>query len=123
MTHRFKHLSRGLRRTRGERNKTEAKYEAELMVEPGVVRVWFEPFTIRISHPESGQPARYTPDFMVLMEDGTTYIDDVKPPGNIDDKASGVRIKACAELFPLWIFRIVKAKRKKDGGGFHRSEV
>lgn len=111
---RFKILSRGLKRTRGEMNKVELAWSEELTANPNVADWWFEPFTLRISHPEEGQPAKYTPDFLVLMTDGLTYVDDVKPPGKFDDLASGVRIKACAELFPLWVFRIVKKKLKRD---------
>lgn len=111
---RFTILSRGLKRTRGEMNKVEKAWSEELTADPNVADWWFEPFTLRISHPEEGQPAKYTPDFLVLMTDGLTYVDDVKPPGNFDDNASIVRIKSCAELFPLWIFRIVKKKLKRD---------
>jgi hypothetical protein len=95
-------------------NKVEKAWSEELTANPNVADWWFEPFTLRISHPEDGQPAKYTPDFLVLMADGLTYVDDVKPPGNFDDNASIVRIKSCAELFPLWVFRIVKKKLKRD---------
>ena len=120
---RFKILSRGLNRERGKMNKTEAAYSLLLTADESVARWWFEPFSLRLSHPESGTGARYTPDFLVLMEDGSTYVDDTKAPGKFDDSASIVRIKAAAELFPLWRFRIVKQRRKKDGGGFDLREV
>lgn len=111
---RFQILSRGLIRTRGKMNKIETLYSLELAADPDVVFWMFEPMTLRISHPAEGQPAKYTPDFLVMLSDGLTFIDDVKPPGNFDDNASIVRIKSCAELFPLWKFRIVKAKLKRD---------
>ena len=120
---RYTILSRGLKRTRGEMNRAEKKYAESLGLDSEVFRFWFEPFSLRLSNPSKGQGARYTPDFMVLMNDGTTYIDDVKPPGNFDDNASIVRIKTAAEMFPLWRFRVVKAKRVKDGGGFNVREV
>lgn len=126
MTHRFQRLSRGLCRTRGEMNKTETAYAAYLdgLVQGGEIHSWkFEPLTLRISHPPAGQPAKYTPDFLIVASDGTTYLDDVKPPGNFSDNASIVRIKACAELFPWWVFRIAKQRRKQDGGGFEITEV
>ncbi len=119
---RFAGLSRGRIAKRGERNKTESRYEEVLLTTPGVVQVWFEPFTLRLSHPPAGQPAKYTPDFLVLMEDGTTYIDDCKGAG-LDDNASIVRLKCAAEQFPLWVFRVAKERRKRDGGGFAVREV
>ena len=114
---RFDGLSRGRRAERGEMNKTEALYSQLLTADPDVYAWWFEPMTIRISHPETGQPAKVTPDFMVVMQNGATFIDDVKGTGP-DDNASIVRMKAAAELYPLWLFRIVKKQKKKDGGGF-----
>lgn len=122
MNNRFKTLSRGRIAKRGIRNKTEARYEDTLLGDPSIHQVWFEPFSLRLSSPDKGQPARYTPDFMILMKDGTTYIDDVKGAG-LDDKAAAVRAKAAAEQYPLWIFRICKERRKKDGGGFSVREL
>ena len=115
-------LSRGLRRQRGEMNRLERQYSEQLDADPEIFRWWFEPFSLRLSHPESGQPARYSPDFLVLYADGTTCIDDVKG-GFADDFASGVRIKAAAELFPLWKFRIITKRRVRDGGGWKVLEV
>ena len=119
---RFSGLSRGRIAKRGERNATESRYEETLLADPEVERFWFEPFTLRLSHPPGGQPAKYTPDFLVLMKDGTTYVDDVKGSG-LDDPASIVRLKCAGELFPLWIFRVAKERKKKDGGGFLVTEV
>lgn len=120
---RFQVLSAGLRRKRGEMNKNEARYAEELEADQTVYHWWFQPLTLRLSHPESGQPAKFTPDFLVLMADGTTYLDDVKSGGGFDDLAAGVRIKTAAELYPLWRFRLVEARKKKDGGGWKRVEV
>ena len=122
---RFSILSKGLVRTRGEMNKTEAKYAEELQVQKlagEIVDWWFEPFSLRLSNPESGHGARYTPDFMVLMLDGSTFVDDVKNRG-MDDPAAIVRVKCAAELFPLWVFRIVRPRLVRDGGGFEKTEV
>lgn len=119
---RFNILSRGLRRERGTMNGAETAYSECLTAEADVFRWWFEPLTLRLSHPEKGQPAKFTPDFLILMQDGTTYLDDVKA-GGFDDFAAGVRIKAAAELYPLWRFRRVYRKLKRDGGGFRIEEV
>lgn len=121
---RFDILSRGLRRKRGEMNKTEEAYAARLDVDPAVFRWWFEPLSLWLSHPKEGNPATFKPDFLVLYKDGTTCIDDVKSGGRgFDDKAAGVRIKAAAELYPLWRFRLVRKQLKRDGGGFVVVEV
>lgn len=119
---RFDILSRGNRRKRGEMNRNEQRWADELTADVDVYQWWYEPFSLRLSHPETGQPATLTPDFLVLLLDGTTYVDDVKS-GGMDDKASIVRMKTAAELFPLWRFRLVKPRRKKDGGGWDISEV
>jgi hypothetical protein len=119
---RFATLSKGRVTERGKRNQTEAEYEALLKTDADVAAYWFEPFSLRLSNPGSGQPARYTPDFLVLLHDGTTYVDDVKGTGP-DDPAAIIRIKTAAELFPLWMFRIAKKRTKRDGGGFDLREV
>ena len=122
LNNRFRILSRGRKAVRGQRNKTEAEWETLLNADEDVVQVWHEPFSLRLSSPPAGQPARYTPDFLVLCKDGTTFVDDVKGSG-LDDNAAAVRAKTAAELYPLWRFRIVKKRRKKDGGGFDVREV
>ena len=119
---RFDILSKGLRRTRGEMNRTESAYAELLRVDPTVHRFWFEPFSLRLSNPAAGRGAMYSPDFLVLMTDGVTFVDDVKS-GGLDDNAAIVRIKTAAEAFPLWRFRLVSPRKKKDGGGFEWREV
>ena len=119
---RFAMLSRGRTSTRGEMNRTEQQYANELQLDPGVLRWWYEPMSLRLSSPPEGQPARYTPDFLILMTDGTTFVDDVKGSG-LDDPASLVRIKCAAEAYPLWVFRVVKRRTKRDGGGWSVREV
>ena len=121
---RFAGLSKGLVRERGRMNATEALYAsllAEKQKHGEIHQYWFEAVTLRISHPETGHPARFSPDFLVLYPDGTTCFDDTK--GGMVDNAAIVRIKAAAEIFPLWKFRIVTRKSKKDGGGFEIKEV
>lgn len=120
---RFDILSRGLRRTRGEMNKAEAAYSLILEMDQSVYHWWFEPLSLRLSHPESGKPAIFTPDFLVLYTDGTTCLDDVKSGSMFDDTAALVRIKTAAELYPLWKFRRVIPLKAKDGGGYRYEEV
>lgn len=127
MTSRFTILSRGLVRKRGEMNGTEKAYAAELDVLKAAGEIadyWHEPFSLRISECDEGQPARYTPDFLILMPDGRTYLDDVKQgKKEYDDKAAVVRIKVAASQYPLWIFRTVRKQLKRDGGGFLVTEI
>lgn len=109
--HRFHGLSKGnvVRRGQGLMNKTEARYAAMLqeMLERGeIVHWWFEPFSCRLTHPDVGQPCRYTPDFMLLYPDGETVIVDVKGDG-VNNDASIVRAKCAAEMFFLWHFWFV----------------
>lgn len=121
---RFDLLSRGLRRTRGTMNETERAYANELTADPLVFSWWFQPMSLKLSHPEKGKAAFFTPDFMILMQDGTTYVDDTKAPKKgIDNEASLVRIRAAAEQFALWKFRIVRQLSAKQGGGWERTEV
>jgi hypothetical protein len=120
---RFANLSKGLVRERGKKNKSEAAYARwldHLTAKGEVCRYWFEPFSLRLTECESGQPARYSPDFLVLIPDGSTYVDDVKTDRGFDDPAALVRIKAAADRYPLWRFRIVRPIR---GGGFDVKEV
>lgn len=120
---RFKILSKGLNRKRGSMNKAEAAYAAWLVTDADVAGYWFEPFSLRLTRPPAGQPATYTPDFLVLMKDGTTFVDDVKSPRGFDDNAAIVRLKCAAEMYQLWRFRRIKALPANQGGGFHREEV
>lgn len=115
-TNRAAILSKGSVSTRGLMNKTEARY-AELLEGQrlnGEVAAWmFESIRLRISDPKPGtQAVWYTPDFIVLMPDGTTYLDDVKGSGPEND-AAVLRLKLAADRFKLWRFR--KAKERKEG--------
>ena len=123
MASRFQTLSRGRITTRGAMNKTESRYAELLTVQKmagEIVEWWFEPFSLRLSSNVQGselKPARYTPDFLVLLPDGETHVVDVKGSG-LDDFAGDVRLKMAAEKFTLWRFYKAKERRKRDGGGF-----
>lgn len=123
---RHKILSKGLRRQRGEMNRTEAAYAKHLAILQAAGEIagyWFEPFSLRLSRPDAGQPARYTPDFMILAPDGTTWLDDCKNKSGVDDQAGIVRIKCAAEMYPLWIFRLVRPSSLRGSGGWEIVEV
>ena len=124
---RYTILAKGLERKRGKKNKTEQAYERFLALEKAAGRVkdwWFEPMSLRLSECDEGQPLRYTFDFMVLAADGTVYMDDVKAPlrrgQKYDDPAALIRIKAAADRYTLFVFRLV---RPVKGVGFECREV
>lgn len=100
----------------GERNKTEAAYEEHLRSQLGTTIAWFdfEVYTFKLA-PDT----RYTPDFVVMRMDGTLEFHEVK--GYFTDDAK-VKIKVAASKLPHRFF-IVRAKAKRDGGGWDVEEV
>lgn len=86
-------------------NKTEAAYDAYLEVLPTVAEHRYEAVTLRLA-----KRTRYTPDFMVLLENGRIEFHEVK--GFWRDDAR-VKIKLAAEWFPWFTFRaITRAKQR-----------
>lgn len=113
--HRYSIISRGRVAVRGNMNATEKAYAQWLMALQAAGEIahwWFEPLRLRLSSPEAGRGAWYSPDFMVLMPDGLTFLDEVKGSKFMND-ASKVRVRCAAEQFPLWKFRL--AIRQKKG--------
>ena len=109
----------GKRHKPGEMNGTESKYaeilEARRMA--GEVLAWiFESVTFKLA-----DDTRYTPDFAVLLPDGSMEMVDAKGGGPIDPK-SLVKIKCAAEKFFQFTFAIEQLRSKKHGGGWHRKE-
>lgn len=96
----------------GKRNKTEEAYEAtlEAMKAAGTV-LWhkFEGLKLRLA-----DNTFYTPDFAVLAADGVMECHEVKGFWQEDAR---VKIKVAAEMYPFRFFA-VKARAKKDGGGW-----
>ena len=97
---------------RGQMNQTEAEYAAILdaRVHAGEV-LWhrFECWKLRLA-----DNTFYTPDFAVLLKDGTIQCHEVK--GFWQDDAR-VKIKVAADQYPFE-FIAVRKRAKKDGGGF-----
>ncbi|EHK77716.1 hypothetical protein SM0020_12350 [Sinorhizobium meliloti CCNWSX0020] len=96
----------------GERNKTEAAYEAlleNMRVAGDVLWYRFEGVKLRLA-----DNTFYTPDFAVMLATGVMEMHEVK--GFWQDDAR-VKIKVAAELYP---FRFIAAvpRKKKDGGGW-----
>jgi hypothetical protein len=96
----------------GAMNKTEATYGLELEMRKRVGEVaWyrFEGLKLRLA-----DGTFYTPDYAVMLEDGTMECHEVK--GFWTDDAR-VKIKVAAEMYPFR-FVAIKAQPKKDGGGW-----
>ncbi|MAH46984.1 DUF1064 domain-containing protein [Candidatus Pacearchaeota archaeon] len=98
-------------------NKTEERYAVELDVrqKAGDIAWWaFEPLKLRLA-----DRTFYTPDFMILHTDGALEIVEIK--GHWEDDAR-VKIKVAAKQYWMFRFTALRAKRKKEGGGWAREE-
>jgi hypothetical protein len=103
------------RRVAGVMNKTEAAFARHLEYLRNVGEVlWFayEPFSLRLA-----RRTRYTPDFVVVLADGTTVLREVK--GRKGEtyycrETSKVKVKLAGELFG-WPIAIVWPLK---GGGW-----
>lgn len=96
----------------GQMNKTEAEYAQflEAQKQGGKIKAyWFESYTLKLA-----QDTRYTPDFMVMTNEGVMQFHEVKGYWTDDAK---VKVKVASDKFPHQ-FVIVKKLSKKDGGGF-----
>ncbi len=101
------HATGRQRHRAGEMNKLEQEWAAmlELRKKTGDTRVlWWawESVKFRIA-----DKTYYTPDFVVMMEDGELQIHETK--GFMEDDAR-VKVKAVAELFPMRVFVMRKVK-------------
>lgn len=109
--------ARGMQHKPGKMNKTEAAYAGEVLaLAKATGRVaWyaFEAVKLRLA-----DKTYYTPDFLVMLADGTLEAHEVK--GFWRDDAR-VKIKVAAELFPFRFMAISK-QTKKDGGGWAAPE-
>ncbi len=96
----------------GAMNKTEAAYARylESLQQMGEV-VWyrFEGLKFRLA-----ESTFYTPDFVVMLHDGTLEAHEVKGFWKDDARA---KIKIAADMYPLR-FIAVRAQPKRDGGGW-----
>jgi hypothetical protein len=96
----------------GAMNKTEAAYEVDLRDAQALGDIlWykFEGVKLRLA-----DNTFYTPDFVVLGNDKIMECHEVK--GFWTDDAR-VKIKVAAELYPFR-FKAIKARAKRDGGGW-----
>jgi len=100
----------------GAMNKTEEAYQRELelrKISGDVSWYKFEGLKFRLA-----DNTFYTPDFAVMLSDGTMEAHEVKGYWLDDAKA---KIKIAADMYPLR-FIAVKILPKKEGGGFSVEE-
>ncbi|MBC9904777.1 DUF1064 domain-containing protein [Achromobacter xylosoxidans] len=96
----------------GQLNKTEQAYAAylgQLQAVGGILWHKFEGMKFRLA-----DNTFYTPDFMVMKPDGQLEAHEVK--GYWQDDAK-VKIKVASDMYPVR-FVAIKARAKKDGGGW-----
>ncbi|KAB1444188.1 PDDEXK family nuclease [Bordetella bronchiseptica] len=97
-------------------NKTEqayAAYLAQLQAVGGILWHKFEGVKLRLA-----DNTFYTPDFAVMRSDGQIELHEVK--GFWQDDAR-VKIKVVADMYPFK-FLAIKARAKKNGGGWEVEE-
>lgn len=100
----------------GQMNKTEQAYGAyleEKRLQKMIAWYKFEGIKLRLA-----DNTFYSPDFAVMLTNGQMQMHEVK--GFWQDDAR-VKIKVAADLYPFE-FIAVKAKAKKDGGGWAKEE-
>lgn len=96
----------------GAMNKTEAAYDQHLaLLQHAGEILWrrFEGLKLRLA-----DNTFYTPDFAVMAADGVIECHEVKGFWQDDARA---KIKVAADQYPFR-FKAVKARAKKDGGGW-----
>jgi hypothetical protein len=100
----------------GEMNKTEAAYDQHLWQQRFAGEIlWhkFEAIKLRLA-----DNTFLTVDFAVLAADSTLELHEVK---GFMMEDSNVKLKVAAAAFPFR-FILIKAKPKRDGGGWTRTE-
>jgi len=112
---------RGRPKQRGEMNKLESAWAAELETRrlAGELLWWrYEAATLKLTEKTpGGKPGiRYTPDFLVMLPDGLLECHEVKgfaAPVDLN------RLKLAADIFP---FRFLLVRRGKKNSGWQTEE-
>jgi hypothetical protein len=95
-------------RVAGQMNKLEASYASHLALlkNAGEIHDYkYEPVKLRLA-----VKTGYTPDFMVIMPDGTIVFHEVK--GFWEDDAR-VKAKVIAEMYPWFFFKAITRKKSQ----------
>lgn len=105
------------RKVPGEMSGTEKAYAAQLEVRKQIGKIAdfkYESIKLRLA-----DKTFYTPDFYILMPDGTQELHEVKGSWSAPNQdKSRVKIKVAAEQYPYFTFKAITARAKKDGGGW-----
>lgn len=100
----------------GQMNKTEAAYGESLEQRKAAGEVaWFKFEGVKLRLADN---TFYTPDFAVMLADGRMEMHEVKGYWQDDARA---KIKIAADMYPFR-FIALKAKAKKDGGGWSEED-
>lgn len=109
------------RRVPGSMSGLEQKYASQLEADKLaglIVSYRFEAVKLRLA-----DKTFYTPDFYVLLPDGSIELREVKGSWNAPNQdMSRVKIKVAAEQFPEFCFVAITSRAKKNGGGWEREE-
>ena len=101
----------------GEMNRLEAAFSQELETRKNVGEIaWykFEALKLRLA-----DKTFFSPDFFVMLKTGELQAYEVK--GFMEQDAN-VKLKVAASLYPFPFF-LVRARAKRDGGGWEITEV
>jgi len=115
---RFKGRGGRSRRDPGKMNQLETKYAAHLealKLAGEIADYRFEKFKMQLA-----KRTWINIDFAVMLADGTIEFHETK--GFMEDDAN-VKLKVVAEDMWWFRFRLVRAKSKKDGGGWSITEI
>lgn len=78
---------------------------------------YFEQVTLYLSDPAPGtKRVSYTPDFVVIMADGSVRVDEIK--GGFIREDSELKFKIAADRFPLFHWRMIQYKKRGRTTGF-----
>jgi len=82
-----------------------------------ILDFYFEQITFYLSDPAPGSKrVSYTPDFVVIMADGTVRIDEIK--GGFIREDSELKFKIAADRFPWIRWRMIQYKKRGRTTGF-----
>ena len=112
------YYAHGRKKDRGAMNRTEARYEAEVLKPALLIGEigWYAYDAINL---RLADRCFFKVDFAVLADDGVLEMVDVKGAKILVEDDARVKIKVAAETFP---FRFLMAWPVK-GGGWHREVI
>lgn len=104
-------FGKATRKPPGKMNNTEKKYADrldEIKLTGEIITYYFERVKLKLA-----DKCFYTPDFMLIMDDGSIVFDEVKGGFIMEDAT--IKFKMACEQFPNFKFRMWQYKNKKTG--------